>query len=145
MELKQAQIFAEDLIKFYCKDWRFTFDKSVRRFGRCSPRHKLISLSKALVELNTVDEVLNCILHEIAHVLSPLDNHGHTWQRVAKDIGCTGERCYGDNVITVAPKFTGVCPGCGREVKRFRRKKIACGICCKGVFNSAYLIQWRNV
>jgi hypothetical protein len=143
MDKTRAEMIAKDCIRFYVKEWIFAFDNSVKRFGFCSPRRKLISLSRNLTAINNENEVLDCILHEIAHALTPLDNHGSTWQRTAKDIGCNGNTCYGDEVVTVAPKFTGVCPNCHREVKRFRRKRIACGICCHGVFNSAYLIQWR--
>lgn len=144
METKRAKAIAEDLMTWHgLTQWRFAFDSSVRRFGYCSPRRLLISLSKNLTALNSETEVINTILHEIAHALVPLDNHGEAWKRVAVDIGCSGDRCYSDKVITPTPSFSGECPGCHRIVKRFRRKRIACGVCCKGVFNPAYLIQWR--
>jgi predicted SprT family Zn-dependent metalloprotease len=45
----------------------------------------------------TEEQRLNTILHEAAHAIQFLttgrSDHGPVWQRIAKSIGCTGERC----------------------------------------------------
>ena len=51
--------------------WKFEFDRSKVRFGKCSYGSKTISLSRHLVELNADVEVRDTILHEIAHALAP--------------------------------------------------------------------------
>jgi predicted SprT family Zn-dependent metalloprotease len=103
--------------------WAFEFDDSVRRFGACHWTTKKITLSRALVRLNDEARVLNTILHEIAHALTPGVWHGPAWVEMAKAIGCDGRRCYeSDKVVGVARPFTGTCPKCpGVVFNRFRR------------------------
>jgi predicted SprT family Zn-dependent metalloprotease len=144
MKLERARMLATDLMKYHMGKGNFTFqfDNAFRRFGY--NKGKLISLSKRLVELNSEEEVLNTILHEIAHALTPKDHHGEAWQMKAKAIGCNGERCYSSDVVKPKAKFVGVCPGCDRKIFKLRRRKISCGKCGKGKFNSAFLFQWAE-
>ena len=59
--------------------WRFKFDRARLRAGQCRYRSKTITLSKHYVALNVTtrpEEVLDTILHEIAHALAG-GRHGH--------------------------------------------------------------------
>jgi predicted SprT family Zn-dependent metalloprotease len=124
--------------------WRFEFDRSKVRFGRCTYGSKVISLSRYLVELNTDAEVRDTILHEIAHALTPRGaGHSHKWRAVAQSIGCTAMRCYGDEVVRPTPRFKGICPGCRRVIFRHRRNLIACGK-CSPVFDKKYAFVWSE-
>jgi len=123
--------------------WKFKFDKSKSRFGVCRYYDKTISMSRRLTELNEEKDVRNVILHEIAHALTPGEHHNRRWQLVAKRIGCDGKRCYDSTKVKVpTKKFLGECPACHRKIYRHARRKIACGACCQGKFNSAYLFEW---
>ena len=64
------------------------------RAGQCNWVKKTIELAPVYVELNDARHVMNTILHEVAHALTP--NHGHNkyWRAKAQAIGCTGARCY---------------------------------------------------
>lgn len=69
--------------------------------GHCSYKSKTISLQPLYVELNSLEEVTNTILHEIAHALvPPRCGHNRIWKKKAIEIGCNGQRCYSNSVIT---------------------------------------------
>ncbi len=146
MEIKKAEMIATDLIRFYAPEFRFKWDKGVKRFGLCSYTKKTISISKALTELNIEDQVLDTILHEIAHAQCGFEaGHNETWQIRAKSLGCDGKRLYDSNVVVgVNRPFTGKCPGCGKVIKRFRRKRLSCSNCGKGKFNPDFLFVWTK-
>lgn len=150
MEIHQVNDLARTLMDSHnLYGWGFRLDKSVRRFGACHYRSRVISLSRKLVELNPIETVKNTLLHEIAHALAPRGaGHGREWKRIAISIGCDGSRCYNSSeVATVAPKYTGECPNCNRIINRHRRMRLACGKCCKnlnqGNFSESYLFIWK--
>jgi len=150
MELHKAQELAKILMSKHdltSKGWRFEFDNAKRRFGCCNHRCRKITLSKALVSINNEARVKNTILHEIAHALVG-GGHGHdwVWRSKALEIGCDGKRCYtSENTVTPESKYVAVCNGCGRTHKRHRKptRTSACGTCCKGVFQSKYILEFK--
>lgn len=123
--------------------WKFQFDNGKRRFGFCSPARKLISLSLPLTILNweaRQSEVINTILHEIAHALTfiqygnSVSAHGREWKRNCVKIGCKPEQYYeGEELNVPKGKYVYKCPHCEKEISFFREKKrmVACGACCK--------------
>lgn len=111
-------------------DWHFRFTHSLARFGQCSYSKKTISLSKHLTLLNDESLVRNTILHEIAHALvGHKAAHGPAWRAQALAIGCDGRRTYNDNVAAPPRNTVGVCPGCLREIRRYRRRALYCLPC----------------
>jgi predicted SprT family Zn-dependent metalloprotease len=144
MELEQAQKLAEHLMKLHKlpSTWSFAFDRSKVRFGKCNYGKREISLSRHLVQLNDEKEVRETILHEIAHALAPRGaGHGPAWKSVARSIGCSGQRCYGQEVRRPKPRHKATCPSCKRVIYRHRRTRIACGECAP-VFNPKYAFIW---
>ena len=130
--------------------YTFKFDKASRRFGRASYRNKTISLSRPICEanLNNAGEIINTILHEVAHILEYLRHrttgHGYAWQSIARSIGCDGERYYNSStVIQPESKYSLVCPGCSKKVAIFRKPKRSrsCGICCPGRYNEKFKMK----
>jgi hypothetical protein len=72
MNLIKTEKLANELLKKHGlinKGWRFEFDNAPRRFGCCKYRSKRITLSKKLTELNDEENVLDTILHEMAHLI----------------------------------------------------------------------------
>jgi SprT protein len=144
MELEQAQNLAEQLMKLHKlrSTWSFAFDRSKVRFGKCNYGKKEISLSRHLVQLNDEQQVRETILHEIAHALAPPGaGHGPAWKSLARSIGCSGERCYSQEVRRPKPRHKATCPSCNRVIYRHRRTRIACGKCAP-VFDSKYAFIW---
>ena len=152
MKLKQARQLAEQTIKEHLdSEWRFQFDEAARRFGYCSYRKKVISLSRSLVELNSLYDVNDTILHEVAHALAGKQaGHGYAWKDTARSIGCSATRTYNSKTIKQpAPKWIATCPNCKREYKRMKRmKSLACAQCCNqhnfGKWSEKYVLGWRK-
>jgi len=153
MNAIEALSFAKELLEAYgLTDWRVGLDRSRRRFGRCNYLRKEITLSLALVELNNQAEVLDTILHEIAHAIAgPEAGHREAWKKVARSLGCSAERCY--SAVRTAlppPRLVLECPRCGAVIHRERmpRRRIACGTCCArysgGRFDPQFLMRRRE-
>jgi predicted SprT family Zn-dependent metalloprotease len=148
MNASEAVEFAQELaVDYGLRDWKVELDNAVRRFGCCHHSRKLITLSRHLIGLNDQVQVLDTILHEIAHALAgPGAHHGPEWKRVARAIGCSAERCYSESVIQPSPRYFLRCSHCGHTAKRVRapRQKLACGICCSkysgGRFDPRYIL-----
>ena len=118
MELQKAQIIARNLMDHHgLTTWAFYFDNAKLRFGVCRTFKQEIALSKYLTQLNNEEEVIDTILHEIAHGLTPGHKHNNTWKHVAKEIGCNASRCYGNEIILLPPKYIGTCADCGHIFK----------------------------
>ena len=144
MDIARAERIAkEKMLEHGLEHWEFGFDDSMRRRGCCHWSEKRITLSLGLTKIRTEDAVVNTILHEIAHALTPGTNHSKAWYDKAISIGCDGTRCSPDDVTIQAP-FVGICPGCGRTITRHRRVKASCRKCSGGVFNRKYLFKWSR-
>lgn len=150
MDLNRAQQLAVKLMEehnLFEAGWRFGFDTAKRRFGCCNYTYKQITLSKALVLVNDEARVKNTILHEIAHaIVGRGHGHNNVWKRKAIEIGCDGKRCYTtQNTIVPESKYIAVCNSCGHKHRRHRTptKKTACGLCCKGTFQSKYILEFK--
>lgn len=119
--------------------WRFKFDHAKRRAGCCRYRRKMITLSRHYVAMNLAtrpDDVLDTILHEIAHALAgPRAGHGPEWKAICVQIGARPERCYDSTTVEMPiGNLVATCAGCLKSWRRHRQLKqdrqiycIACG------------------
>lgn len=131
-----------------CNGWVFNWHTSKKVFGRVDYRKRKLTLSKVLVSLNGEAVVLNTILHEIAHILTPFERHGYVWKRVARSIGCDGKTRYTTDTVVVPPKkWEGTCPVCGKITYKHRRVRLSCSKCCArfnyGHFSDDYILLYR--
>lgn len=106
--------------------WTFRWDTTKRRAGCCRYGTKTISLSRYFVELNIdkmPEEILDCILHEIAHALvGPKHGHDWVWKGMCRLIGARPERCYDSKQIEMPKgRYLAICGGCGKEFRRHKR------------------------
>ncbi len=142
MNLRDAKALTEAYLEhFGLNGWRFEFDRSIKRFGACFHLQKKITLSERLVLANSENIVEQTILHEIAHALVG-EGHGHdwVWQAKARELGCSGNRCYGDEVTRAESRYLAVCPNCQASIPKNRKptKLYACTPCCKKHNNGKY-------
>lgn len=153
MELRDAETLAREYMREYGltqAGWTFRWGRGKNLFGLCSHRKQEISLSAPITALNSVVEVRDTILHEIAHALvPPTEGHGKAWQRKAREIGANPSRTYDAEVVTPEGKYTLECPNCGRQVSRHRKPKrfgTACGTCCAkyagGQYDHRFAFRW---
>lgn len=94
--LMKVRRTAEALMLAYGLDgWVFTFDEAGRR-GQCSYEKRRISLTTHHAAKDDPFDVIETILHEIAHALADQElkekrrwetDHGPTWDRIARSIG----------------------------------------------------------
>ena len=125
MNLSVAQTLAVTLMKKHRlldKGWTFKYDNAVKRFGVCRYRSKTIGLSRKLVLLNDKEQVMDTILHEIAHAIAGYEaGHGEIWKHVCIQIGAKPNRCYNaEETNVVELKYYAVCGACGKEHQKAR-------------------------
>ena len=117
--LGQIERLAQELMAHHAsvggleKDWSFGFDLATARAGVCRYNDRRIDLSVSYCLAANRAEIVDTVLHEIAHaIVGPRHNHDSVWRATAQRIGCTGERCH--RVQHSAPKWVGEC-GCGQR------------------------------
>ncbi|MGV9181964.1 SprT-like domain-containing protein [Arcanobacterium canis] len=146
METAHAQELAHSLIAAHgLTDWGFAFDRAKRRAGATHYAAKKITISQALVELYTPQEVRAVILHEIAHALvGPGHAHDKVWQRTCLTIGGDGRTRLPVNSPEPQAPWQGVCPA-GHNTQRYRRptQQLSCRKCSRS-FNHHSLFFWEN-
>ncbi|MFM7013818.1 MAG: SprT-like domain-containing protein [Actinomycetota bacterium] len=126
-------------------DWAFSFDSAKQRAGLCNYSDKMISISKYFVQIHSVDQAIQVILHEIAHALAGKSaGHGPAWKSVAKSIGYRAEKFTGNEIAEATARWVGECRN-GHKHYRYKspRVQLACGYCGKG-FNPKHLIVWTD-
>ena len=129
------------------KGWYFDFDtKATGRFGLCSHYRKRISMSSKLVELNEWETCRKTVIHEIAHALvGPGHGHNAVWKKKARELGDSGNRCYGSDVKTPPKRYIRFCLVCDKEYYMNtcpQNRPFSCGRWCK-VYNPKYIMNVR--
>ena len=146
MEVTRALSTGRRLLREHgLDDWTIVADRAKTRAGVCRFTKRQIGLSAPLTTLHTEDEVLDTILHEIAHALvGPAHGHDATWAARARAIGCSGERCVSPDSPTAPAAWLGVCPG-GHALERHRRPErvLTCGL-CSSAFDLAHVYTWTH-
>ena len=117
--------------------WKFNWHKKKIALGTCNYNRKKIYLSEWYVKLNDKDEVMDTILHEIAHALayhrhgSAGRGHGKIWKSICVEIGAKPERVHKGELARPKNhyKYTDKC--CETDYKRHRLRKSARYSCPK--------------
>jgi predicted SprT family Zn-dependent metalloprotease len=155
MDTMHAQQIATRLIAEHgLTGWRFEFNRSKHALGTCHYQRKTIYLSRPLTEVNSYDETVDTILHEIAHALAGFTaGHGPQWKTVAARIGAS-PLSSSSNAVSAPAKWLSSCrtPGCTFSSSRHRlserAKGYACPECCRkhngGRYDVAYRLVWRE-
>ncbi|MFM1796128.1 MAG: hypothetical protein RLZZ340_805, partial [Actinomycetota bacterium] len=127
------------------ENWKFEFDSAKRRAGLCNYTEQKIQLSKYHVDIHSVDENMQVVLHEVAHAMAGSEaGHSKVWLATAKRIGYRAEKFTGKEIAQETAPWMGVCP-MGHKHYRYRRPKqmVSCALCTKN-FDSRYVIRWRK-
>lgn len=144
MEVSMALATGRRLLREHgLHDWSIVADRAKTRAGVCRFTKRQIGLSAPLTTLHSPDEVLDTILHEIAHALvGPRHGHDAVWRAKAREIGCSGERCVSSDSPRVPGDWMGRCPA-GHEKARHRAptRLMSCGECSRR-FDARHLFTW---
>ena len=144
MEVNRALAVGRRLLREHgLDDWTIVADRAKTRAGVCRFGRRQIGLSAPITALHTEEEVLDTILHEIAHALvGPQHGHDAVWRAKARQIGCSGERCVSSEAPRVPGDWIGRCP-LGHEKSRHRAptRLMSCGECGRR-FDPRHLFTW---
>lgn len=146
MDLRDAFDLAERLLREHdLPHWGVAFDGAKSRAGICRFGPRTIGLSAPLTAVHDEAEVRDTILHEIAHALAgPRHAHDERWRTIARQIGCSGERCVSSDAARVETAWLGVCP-VGHTTGRHRRpERVMTCSRCRSTFDLAHLISWTH-
>lgn len=142
MDLTEAVLLTKQkLIEHGLSTWKVGLNSRRNTFGLCSYATKTIILSIPLVEMNSKALVLDTILHEIAHALTPHEKHNSVWKAKALELGAKPERCFSVASVSMPQaKYTLACPACAHTmgVNRKLKRRYSCAKCSPGVFNSKF-------
>lgn len=134
------------LLQEHClTGWSFSFDHASRRAGCCDYRKKSISLALQFARKADEAEILDTLLHEIAHALvGKKHNHDAVWRAKALEIGGSGERCH--DLCFTPPRYIVACRnGCWRATAERRRRNVVCRECKGEIFYQTYTEErWRE-
>lgn len=88
---------ADQLLHYYqLHDWKFEWHcnlKVKRRWGYCNYSQKVIRLDLYRTMNRKWDNIVNTLIHEIAHALCPMCGHNNIWKQKFISMGGTGQRC----------------------------------------------------
>jgi len=114
--------------------WKFRFDEGKTRAGQCKYHAKVITVSRYHALRSEALNVIDTLLHEIAHALVGRGiGHGPAWVSKAIEIGCNGERCH-SLTFTKAPYIVSCNNGCYSQPRHRAMHNISRYHCrtCKG-------------
>ena len=144
MEVTRALALGRRLLREHgLDDWTIVADRAKTRAGVCRFGRRQIGISRPMTVLHSEEEVLDTILHEIAHALvGPQHGHDAVWRAKALEIGCSGERCVSADSPRVPGDWVGRCPA-GHEKSRHKAptRLMSCGECSRR-FDPRHLFTW---
>lgn len=139
------QMAKAELRKHGLTDWRFEWDRAKTRAGACYHSQRKITMSSHYVSLNDQKNVINTILHEIAHALvGPGHGHDRVWQAKARSIGCDAKRC--TNAETPTGEWVPVCDKGHKSRTAFHRAPLRVRSCvqCSPTFSADHVMHWTR-
>lgn len=119
--------------------WSLNFNPKLRTTaGRCYHRLRVVELADKMVMCKDTSEsnATNTLLHETAHAIAGYGvGHGPEWKRIARSIGCTGDRCHTMHFSKVVA-FRWCTEGCKAnnmpvhtKTKKMNRTDLFCTLC----------------
>ena len=123
LQSKAKEIFAKNNLS----EWKLTFGNR-RVFGYCSPSQKIICLNQHYAKTGDESHVIETLLHEVAHALTPGQGHNAVWRAVAKRLGCDPKATCADSHLLPPAKYQANCPVCNQLYQRqiFPKGKYVC-------------------
>lgn len=156
VDLWQVKLKALEMMGKYLdmNKWSFVFDEALTRAGQCSCRIGIwnrelisgtISLSKHFCRMNSWAEIIDTILHEIAHALTPGEGHGARWKAACLRVGAKPERCYDDLKVKMPQlRYRASCPCCQRDYSRSEDPRTRTGWYCRPCGRVKGTLVWAD-
>jgi predicted SprT family Zn-dependent metalloprotease len=128
------------------RSWALVIDgPKVLRAGHCRYKKNEIGISAWALDACD-DEIIDTLLHEIAHALDwdvGAGDHGPNWKDIAKRIGADPSPYYSERMAACAPppKYQIICPKCGIIAERHRQSLNLPGRQCRTCDSTG--LQWK--
>lgn len=123
--------------------WSFRFNRRKRAMGMCFYQQRRLELSVYLVQRNGPEEILDTLLHEIAHALVGLGHaHDAVWQQKCFEIGAQPIRC--GQASMPEGRWKSRCGSCSRDYHRHRKPKRMKGWFCRFCGPECGGLVWRK-
>ena len=145
MNLQELEAIAErELLRHGLQDWSFGLAKTKRRQGAYNYRSKRIEIAEYYATHNPPEQVIDTLLHEIAHALAgPKARHGPAWKAVAKKLGATPRACDTCRETVVMPgDWQATCGACNKTYHKYKRPQSVTGYRCRCVARMSLWFQY---
>ena len=93
------------------------------RLGGCNYKLLTIILNDFYVANNCEEVVVDTLLHEVAHALTPGHNHDCIWRAMAIQLGCNPDQDWKQGIIVQPGRYTAICPTCSAVFYKYRKPK----------------------
>lgn len=127
--------------------WSVKLTQAYREIGKCNYTHKVINISLKIARVSPWEDVLDTILHEVAHAIAgPGKGHGAEWRHIARNLGIMNPSPYGQFDETKIDPWVGTCSqGHTITMARAPQRVRYCALCMKGKdFDSQHIFQWNK-
>lgn len=125
--------------------WSLEFDNAKTRAGVCKHGPKIIGLSRLFIDVSTDEEIMQTLLHEIAHAMVDAKaGHNQKWRDTATSIGYKHKPLDGREIGERNATWIGQCLN-GHDFYRFKRPATA--LYCKQCYAKGYgdpVIRWLH-
>ena len=133
--LEQYEAIASEMLdKHNLTDWKFVWNNrtSNNTWGICKYNTKEIHINKKYALIESEDNVIDTIIHEVAHALTKGDNHGEIWKAKCRELGCSDKQFKNlkNESMKKLARYKGVCPTCGHVIYSGRKTGIIHIECC---------------
>jgi predicted SprT family Zn-dependent metalloprotease len=124
--------------------WSFAFNRRKLSLGFCRYGCRRIEMSIDFVERNSQEEILDTILHEIAHALvGPGHGHDVVWKRKCLEIGAKPHRC--GPAEMPEGRWKAQCRSCAMRFHRYRKPKRLRGWYCVRCGPGSGGLVWQHM
>lgn len=115
-----TQVARQIMNEYGLQIWTIQIDSAKRRNGQCNYAKRQLSFSKFFIAGNPESMILNTLLHEIAHALTPGERHSAKWAAKCAKIGYPNPtRCTASDMPK--GKYQATCGKCG-PIDAFRHR-----------------------
>jgi predicted SprT family Zn-dependent metalloprotease len=137
--------------------WTFGWNNRTSSLGLCVYRKKQVQVSSIWASKLTDDEVMDTVLHEVAHAVAftvhGCHDHGPVWKKVCMELGCTPKATARTSIpmseLGIQTKWQVLCNDC-KTVSLYQRKPkrdikhYACMVCRRKGQGNGNLVLIQN-